>query len=65
MTDAPATTASDRSGPPAGAPQRHVGVDAARGLAIVGMIAAHVIPRFSDAELIVDGRPSILFAVLA
>lgn len=65
MTDAPATTASDRSAPPARAPQRHVGVDAARGLAIVGMIAAHVIPRFSDAELIVDGRPSILFAVLA
>jgi len=45
--------------------RRLAGVDAARGLAIVGMIAAHVIPRTSDAELVVDGRPSILFAVLA
>jgi uncharacterized membrane protein YeiB len=44
---------------------RHVGVDAARGLAVVGMIVAHVLPRTSDAELVVDGRPSILFAVLA
>lgn len=46
-------------------PRRLAGVDAARGLAIVGMIAAHVIPRTTDAELVVDGRPSILFAVLA
>lgn len=65
----PAASAADAAPTPthaAAPPQtRHVGVDAARGLAIVGMIAAHVIPRTSDAELIVDGRPSILFAVLA
>lgn len=45
---------------------RFTGVDAARGLAIVGMIAAHTIPRADrDLELLVDGRPSILFAVIA
>lgn len=45
---------------------RFTGVDAARGLAIVGMIAAHTVPRADrDLELLVDGRPSILFAVIA
>lgn len=53
------------AGVPGARPLRLPGVDAARGLAIVGMIAAHVIPRTTDAELVVDGRPSILFAVLA
>jgi len=42
------------------------GVDAARGLAVIGMMAAHVWPRTDDlGELLVDGRPSILFAVVA
>ncbi len=42
------------------------GVDAARGLAIIGMMAAHTWPRGDDyGELLVDGRPSVLFAVVA
>ena len=44
---------------------RVVAIDVARGLAIVGMFVAHVIPRAGDAELLVDGRSSILFATLA
>ena len=40
-------------------------IDVARGLAIIGMFVAHVIPRAGDAELLVDGRSSILFATLA
>lgn len=44
---------------------RIAGVDLARGLAIIGMFAAHSIPRVDDSELLVDGRPSILFATLA
>ncbi len=44
---------------------RVVGVDVARGLAILGMFVAHAIPRFGAGELIVDGRSSILFATLA
>lgn len=42
------------------------GVDAARGLAVLGMMAAHTWPRGAEpAELLVDGRPSVLFAVVA
>ncbi len=42
------------------------GVDAARGLAVIGMMAAHAWPRTENqGELLVDGRPSILFAVVA
>ncbi len=44
---------------------RIVAVDVARGLAILGMLIAHVIPRPDEAELLVDGRSSILFASLA
>ncbi|MDO9590966.1 MAG: heparan-alpha-glucosaminide N-acetyltransferase domain-containing protein, partial [Microcella sp.] len=45
---------------------RFSGVDAARGLAVIGMIAAHVWPRTDQqGELLVDGRPSMLFAVVA
>jgi uncharacterized membrane protein len=48
------------------APVRWVGVDAARGLAVLGMMAAHTWPRdASQSELLVDGRPSVLFAVVA
>lgn len=44
---------------------RWQGLDAARGLAIIGMIAAHAWPRQDDGELLVDGRPSVLFVVVA
>jgi len=44
---------------------RITGVDVARGLAILGMFVAHAIPRANEAELVVDGRSSILFATLA
>ena len=45
--------------------RRIVGVDIARGLAIIGMLVAHAIPRADESELLVDGRSSILFATLA
>ncbi|WP_165063569.1 DUF418 domain-containing protein [Marisediminicola senii] len=48
-----------------GESSRVVGIDVARGLAIVGMFVAHTIPRFGEGELLVDGRSSILFATLA
>ena len=54
--------ASDRFGT---SPSRIVGVDIARGLAILGMFIAHTMPNPSDTELLVDGRSSILFATLA
>jgi hypothetical protein len=44
---------------------RIVGVDVARGLAIIGMFVAHTIPRPDESELLVDGRSSVLFATLA
>jgi hypothetical protein len=44
---------------------RIVGVDVARGLAIIGMFLAHTIPRPEESELLVDGRSSVLFATLA
>ncbi len=44
---------------------RVVGIDVARGFAIIGMFGAHVIPRTNNADMFVDGRPSILFATLA
>lgn len=55
------------------APPRLTGVDAARGLALLGMMATHVLPTFgSDAQLTptwvglaFSGRASALFAVLA
>ena len=39
------------------------GLDAARGLAILGMLAAHTLP--GDGDAFYDGRSSILFATLA
>ena len=56
-----------------GRPPRIVGLDIARGLAIIGMIAAHIAGIDSDFEwgvpstwgAIVHGNPSILFALLA
>lgn len=50
---------------------RLVGVDVARGLALIGMMAVHVTPRLdpggsaSVAYLLASGRASALFAVLA
>jgi hypothetical protein len=46
---------------------RWAGVDAARGLAVLGMIVAHTVPRPGglSVELVVDGRPSLLFALVA
>ncbi len=50
---------------------RLLGVDAARGVALLGMMAVHVIPAitddggFSASRLIAGGRSSALFAVLA
>ena len=40
-------------------------VDIARGFAVLGMFVAHAMPRANEAELVVDGRSSILFATLA
>lgn len=58
-----------------GTSPRFVGIDAARGLALVGMIAAHVLPLYSQTAtgaveptfvgLVFSGRSSALFAVLA
>lgn len=50
--------------------RRIVGVDAARGLALLGMIAVHVQPAVEDgrvtpAFLVASGRAAALFAVLA
>lgn len=53
----------ERAGASNGA--RVAAIDIARGLAIIGMFGAHAIPRANDADLFVDGRPSILFATLA
>ena len=44
---------------------RVVGIDIARGLAILGMFVAHAAPRVNETEFLVDGRSSILFATLA
>jgi hypothetical protein len=45
------------------APSRLFGVDAARGLALLGMFVAHTL--FVGGEKIVDGRSAILFATVA
>ncbi|MEX1079311.1 MAG: DUF418 domain-containing protein [Homoserinimonas sp.] len=44
---------------------RIVGIDIARGLAVLGMFIAHTYPQVGQEELVVDGRSSILFATLA
>lgn len=58
-------------GGPTGAKARLIGVDAARGVALLGMMAVHVLP-LADADgsastpyLIAGGRSAALFAVLA
>ena len=56
-----------RGGPAVVVPDRRdariPGLDAARGLAILGMLAAHTLP--GDGDAFYDGRSSILFATLA
>ena len=53
------------------ASMRLLGVDAARGLALIGMMSVHILPRLDDdgtastAYLIASGRSAALFAVLA
>src|SRR5690625_4218090 len=73
----PAVSCSNRSGPPGPRPlyagavrQRIVGVDIARGLAILGMYIAHVGHSVDGVDspawfIVADGRPSALFAILA
>ncbi|MEC5180308.1 heparan-alpha-glucosaminide N-acetyltransferase domain-containing protein [Arthrobacter sp. CG_A4] len=66
-----ASTSRTAAGKAAGV--RLTGIDAARGLALLGMMATHVLPTFeSDAQLsptwvglVFSGRASALFAVLA
>lgn len=66
-----ATTTTTRGLPALPRSRRLVGVDAARGLALLGMMAAHLLERYDfDGNPtvyypLVDGRPSALFAVLA
>ncbi len=66
-----ATTTTSRSLPALPRSRRLVGVDAARGLALLGMMGAHLLERYDyDGNPtayypLVDGRPSALFAVLA
>lgn len=43
---------------------RLAGIDAARGLAVLGMFAAHLVPD-GETENLADGRSSVLFATLA
>jgi uncharacterized membrane protein len=68
-----ATAASSRTARGNTAGFRLAGIDAARGLALLGMMATHVLPTFeSDPQLtptwvglVFSGRASALFAVLA
>src|SRR5512141_873904 len=68
-----ATAASSRTARGNTAVLRLAGIDAARGLALLGMMATHVLPTFeSDPQLtptwvglVFSGRASALFAVLA
>src|SRR3954465_1671108 len=75
----PAASPSDRPGPAdrparnrAARPGRVAGLDVARALAVVGMFGAHVGAVRADVDVspaswsgVVNGRASILFAVLA
>jgi uncharacterized membrane protein YeiB len=45
--------------------ERLVGIDVARGCALIGMFVAHAAPRGDEGEWIVDGRSALLFATLA
>src|SRR6478735_4393816 len=67
------TAPFSRTGKAGASGVRLAGIDAARGLALLGMMATHVLPTFeSDAQLtptwvglVFSGRAAALFAVLA
>ena len=69
MTVGTAGASSPSSGSPRSAPSassgRLVGIDVARGVAVLGMFAAHMWPRELLDERVFDGRSAILFATLA
>jgi uncharacterized membrane protein YeiB len=44
--------------------RRIIGLDVARGLALIGMVFAHTVPE-TNVETVFDGRSSILFATIA
>lgn len=63
-------TAASTTSAPAGTGSRLVGVDVARCLALLGMMATHILPGVVDgrvtlAQQLAGGRASALFAVLA
>jgi uncharacterized membrane protein len=62
--DGPVPRFQDES--PAAPARQHriVGLDIARGLALIGMLYAHTVPE-TDGETVFDGRSSILFATIA
>ena len=65
------TSTRPATGAAAGRRARLAGVDAARGLAVLGMVAVHVLPPTTEdggrsvAEAVAGGRSSATFAVLA
>ncbi len=70
--DVSATAAVDTPAGSSGAAARRViGVDVARGLALIGMMAVHILPevnaqgQMSDAWIVSVGKAAALFAVLA
>src|SRR5688500_7670584 len=71
MTTPTTTTTSVRAAPRTAGRVRLAGVDAARGLAVLGMVAVHVLPTedadgtVTLAEQLAGGRSSAAFAVLA
>lgn len=52
---------SDRAFGPSGNPKRIVGLDVARGFALLGMIAVHILPAYSP----YTGRPTVVWQLLA
>ncbi len=68
MLSTPAPSVPHTPRPPSGV--RILGIDLARGLALFGMMATHVLPRMDEAGdltavALLQGRASALFAVLA
>jgi uncharacterized membrane protein YeiB len=64
-TTGPSTPATGRDRVTRPGASRLVGVDVARGVAVLGMFAAHLWPRDLLDERVFDGRSAILFATLA
>ena len=70
MTERSSAPTPTGTGARTGQRRRIAGVDTARGLALLGMMAAHLVPLRAFGEptpvgLLVEGRASALFAVLA